>query len=87
VTVRAYNAQQRFWKEFAEVQNANARAFFTFLGCARWVGFRLDVGSGLLLILTAFVSVIMRSSQKVRLIVKLNSNKLIIYLYGIFRLV
>ncbi|KAI8051429.1 hypothetical protein BDF22DRAFT_690688 [Syncephalis plumigaleata] len=53
---------------FSEAQNANARAFFAFLGCARWVGFRLDVGSGLLLILTAFVSVIMRSSQKASLV-------------------
>jgi hypothetical protein len=70
VIVRAYNAQNRFWNRFADAQNTNARAYFAFLGCARWVGFRLDVCSGLLLIITAFVSVAMRSTQKVS---KLNS--------------
>ncbi|RKP26406.1 P-loop containing nucleoside triphosphate hydrolase protein, partial [Syncephalis pseudoplumigaleata] len=59
---------QRFWNEFSSAQNANARAFFAFLGCARWVGFRLDVGSGFLLILTAFLSVLMRSSQQASLV-------------------
>ncbi|KAI9595888.1 ABC transporter type 1, transmembrane domain-containing protein [Syncephalis fuscata] len=68
VTVRAYNAQDRFWKQFSEAQNANARAFFAFLGCARWVGFRLDVCSGFLLALMAFVSIIMRSSQQASLV-------------------
>jgi ATP-binding cassette subfamily C (CFTR/MRP) protein 4 len=67
VTVRAYGAQSRFWERFATAQNTNAAAFFTFLGCARWVGFRLDMCSFVFLVISLFASVAMRSSQQVRM--------------------
>ncbi|RKP04707.1 P-loop containing nucleoside triphosphate hydrolase protein, partial [Thamnocephalis sphaerospora] len=68
VTVRAHNMQTRFWDRFAAAQNTNASAFFAFLGCARWVGFRLDMCSSAFLIITAFASVAMRDTQQASLV-------------------
>lgn len=40
-TVRAFAAQQRFQQMFIDAQNNNVRAFFSYIGSARWLGYAL----------------------------------------------
>ncbi|KAJ1920449.1 hypothetical protein H4219_001286 [Mycoemilia scoparia] len=61
-TIRSFNAGSRFIEKFEKAQNRNSRAFFTFLGAARWLGFRLDTTTALFFCLSALTIVAMRDS-------------------------
>ncbi|TPX68327.1 hypothetical protein SpCBS45565_g03207 [Spizellomyces sp. 'palustris'] len=61
-TVRAFGAETRFANRFVDLQNDNTRMYFCFISCARWLGFRLDVGSALFLAVVAFGAVGLRDS-------------------------
>ncbi|KAF9987813.1 hypothetical protein BGZ65_001791, partial [Modicella reniformis] len=63
-SVRAFGVGERFMSRFVETQEANGRAFFSYLVCARWLGFRLDALSALFLGVTAVACVAARDSQK-----------------------
>ncbi|PVV05227.1 hypothetical protein BB560_000256 [Smittium megazygosporum] len=53
-TVRAFASGSKFVKNFVNAQNVNGRAFFSFISCARWLAFRLDLLNSLLVIVSAF---------------------------------
>lgn len=60
--VRAFDAGNRFVDNFVHTQNENTRVYFAFISCARWLGFRLDVGSAGFLGVVAFACVGLRDS-------------------------
>ncbi|KAI8822919.1 P-loop containing nucleoside triphosphate hydrolase protein [Fimicolochytrium jonesii] len=65
-TVRAFSAERQFEDRFVNLQNDNTSKYFMFLSCARWLGFRLDVGSALFLAVIAFAAVGLRDSMGLR---------------------
>ncbi|KAF9172456.1 hypothetical protein BGX21_005723 [Mortierella sp. AD011] len=67
-SVRAFDVGERFLARFTDAQETNGRAFFTYLICARWLGFRLDVLSALFLGVTAVACVAVRDSQQASLV-------------------
>ena len=67
-SVRAFGAGDRFMGRFVDAQEANGRAFFAYLICARWLGFRLDALSALFLGATAIACVAVRDSQEAALV-------------------
>ncbi|KAG0083944.1 hypothetical protein BGZ92_010324 [Podila epicladia] len=67
-SVRAFGVGERFMGRFVDAQEANGRAFFTYLICARWLGFRLDALSALFLGITAVACVAVRDSQEAALV-------------------
>ncbi|CAO3570724.1 unnamed protein product [Mortierella alpina] len=67
-SVRAFDAGERFMGRFVDAQEANGRAFFSYLICARWLGFRLDALSALFLGVTAIACVAVRDSQQAAMV-------------------
>ncbi|KAG0351318.1 hypothetical protein BG005_009221, partial [Podila minutissima] len=67
-SVRAFGVGERFMGRFVDAQEANGRAFFSYLICARWLGFRLDALSALFLGVTAVACVAVRDSQEAALV-------------------
>ncbi|KAF8936493.1 hypothetical protein BGZ58_004095 [Dissophora ornata] len=67
-SVRAFGAGERFMARFIDAQEANGRAFFSYLICARWLGFRLDALSALFLGVTAVACVAVRDSQQAAMV-------------------
>ncbi|KAG0027434.1 hypothetical protein BGZ81_005634 [Podila clonocystis] len=67
-SVRAFGVGERFMSRFVDAQEANGRAFFSYLICARWLGFRLDALSALFLGVTAVACVAVRDSQEAALV-------------------
>ncbi|KAF9577874.1 hypothetical protein BGW38_006645, partial [Lunasporangiospora selenospora] len=67
-SVRAFGAGERFMNRFVEAQESNGRAFFAYLICARWLGFRLDVLSALFIGVTAVACVAVRDTQQAAMV-------------------
>ncbi|KAI1315767.1 hypothetical protein EDD11_000370 [Mortierella claussenii] len=67
-SVRAFGVGERFMGRFVDAQEANGRAFFAYLICARWLGFRLDALSALFLGVTAVACVAVRDSQQAAMV-------------------
>ncbi|KAF9934457.1 hypothetical protein FBU30_001950 [Linnemannia zychae] len=63
-SIRAFGVSKRFMDEHIKTQEDNARAFFAYLGMARWLGYRLDAVSALFLGVTAIACVAVRDSQQ-----------------------
>ncbi|KAK5829384.1 P-loop containing nucleoside triphosphate hydrolase protein [Linnemannia elongata] len=63
-SVRAFGVANKFMDEHIKTQEDNGRAFFTYLGMARWLGYRLDAVSALFLGATAIACVAVRDSQE-----------------------
>ncbi|KAL9182396.1 hypothetical protein ACHAXT_013048 [Thalassiosira profunda] len=57
-TIRANNALDYFQKKFWEVHDAHGRAFFAFIACSRWLGFRMDALMFIFLAIASFAAVI-----------------------------
>jgi ATP-binding cassette subfamily C (CFTR/MRP) protein 4 len=57
-TIRANDSMKYFSAKFEDMHDAHTRAFFAFIGCSRWVGFRMDSLMFLLMSLVSFLSVI-----------------------------
>lgn len=53
-TLRAFNLESRIMHSYRNSLNMNARAYFSFLMTARWVGFRLDMISSIILVVLVF---------------------------------
>ncbi|RKP39936.1 P-loop containing nucleoside triphosphate hydrolase protein [Dimargaris cristalligena] len=62
-TIRTFRAGPSFMGRFAEALDQNARAFFIFMGCSRWLGFRLDFMSALFVTLSSMVTVASRANS------------------------
>jgi ABC-type multidrug transport system fused ATPase/permease subunit len=67
-TLRAYQLERRVARLFQTQVDANARVFFSFLLCARWLGFRLDLETAVILAFVCFLAVILRSTVDVGLL-------------------
>ncbi|KAF9970265.1 hypothetical protein BGZ73_007064 [Actinomortierella ambigua] len=67
-SVRAFGAGERFMQEMIRAQTDNSRAFFMYLGCARWLGFRLDFLAAVFVGVTAIACVAVRDSQQAGLV-------------------
>ncbi|KAG0277832.1 hypothetical protein BGZ97_009829, partial [Linnemannia gamsii] len=63
-SIRAFGVASKFMDEHIKTQEDNGRAFFTYLGMARWLGYRLDAVSALFLGVTAIACVAARDSQE-----------------------
>ncbi|KAJ1990121.1 hypothetical protein H4R33_001839 [Dimargaris cristalligena] len=62
-TIRTFRTGPSFMGRFAEALDQNARAFFIFMGCSRWLGFRLDFMSALFVTLSSMVTVASRANS------------------------
>ncbi|PVU91527.1 hypothetical protein BB559_004083 [Furculomyces boomerangus] len=60
-TVRAFSAHKQVLDSFIESQNENSRAYFAFLGAARWLGIRLDFATSVFIAAAAFSMIAVRS--------------------------
>lgn len=67
-TLRAYDLRVPFTAMFFRELSENGRASFSFLMCARWLGFRLDLMSSFLVIAVALVAVALRHQIDIGLI-------------------
>ena len=68
MTLRAYNLETSATLSFENQMNRNSRAWFSFLMVSRWLGFRLDSLSSMILIIVVFVAVALRETIDVGLI-------------------
>ena len=59
VTLRAYRLQVFASSRFQHSVDGNGRAWFSFLMCSRWLGFRLDLLSNVFLVFAAYMSAIL----------------------------
>ncbi|CAM6097000.1 unnamed protein product [Calypogeia fissa] len=59
-SVRAYGVEKVMHDHFAELLDANNRAYIMFVHTARWLGIRLDFGAACCLMTTALLSVLLR---------------------------
>ncbi|PVU98898.1 hypothetical protein BB559_001183 [Furculomyces boomerangus] len=62
ITIRAFALENKFLGQFIDAQNANSRAFFAFIGAARWLAFRLDIVNSILITSTSFSLIAIRGS-------------------------
>ena len=62
-SIRANGAVEYFQEQFAEVQNAHTRTFFSFIGCTRWLNFRLEAIQISLLSMASLLAVIFQSNN------------------------
>jgi ATP-binding cassette subfamily C (CFTR/MRP) protein 4 len=67
-TLRAYQLETRVASLFQEQVDDNARVFFSFLMCARWLGLRLDLETAVILTFVCFLAVILRDTVDVGLL-------------------
>jgi ATP-binding cassette subfamily C (CFTR/MRP) protein 4 len=68
VTLRAYNLRSSFTKLFQREISDNGRGWFSFLMCARWLGFRLDCLVTIVLIFITFLAAALKSTIDIGLI-------------------
>ncbi|GMI05755.1 hypothetical protein TrLO_g10639 [Triparma laevis f. longispina] len=65
-TIRAFpKSPEYFAGLFEERQNDNIRAFFAFIACTRWLGFRLDAICFVLLMCASYLAVVFQSHTDV----------------------
>ncbi|PVU86817.1 hypothetical protein BB561_006533 [Smittium simulii] len=62
ITVRAFASQDNFIKRFVSAQRDNSIAFFSFIGAARWLAFRLDLLNSFFICASAFSMLAARKS-------------------------
>ena len=56
--IRSFRSQERFTREFMELQNDNTRIYFSFICSGRWLGLRLDFMAASFFALIAFLSIL-----------------------------
>ena len=61
-TVRAYGMEEQFMKNFIQKIDRNNRVWFSHLYLSRWIGFRLDISSALMVFASALAAALTRSS-------------------------
>ena len=57
-TIRANSALTYFQEKFRSAHDAHGRAFFAFIGCSRWLGFRMDALMFVFLTVATFTAVV-----------------------------
>ena len=68
VTLRGYRLEKAAERSFQQQLDRNTRAWFSFLMVSRWLGFRLDLESSIVLICVVFVAVGLRDTIDIGLI-------------------
>lgn len=68
VTLRAYKLEHSVTKFFQQQIDENAKAWFSFLMCSRWLGIRLDLETAVILSFVSIVSVALRDTIDVGLL-------------------
>jgi ATP-binding cassette, subfamily C (CFTR/MRP), member 4 len=68
MTLRGYRLENTANKSFQLQLDRNSRAWFSFLMVSRWLGFRLDLESSVMLICVVFVAVALRDTIDIGLI-------------------
>jgi ABC-type multidrug transport system fused ATPase/permease subunit len=68
VTLKAFQLRERISYLFQYQLDQNGQVFFSFLMVARWLGFRLDIETTIILVAVSFLSVILRNSVDIGLI-------------------
>lgn len=68
VTLRGYRLEKAAERSFQQQLDRNTRAWFSFLMVSRWLGFRLDLESSVVLIVVVFVAVALREKIDIGLI-------------------
>jgi ABC-type multidrug transport system fused ATPase/permease subunit len=68
VTLRGYRLEKAAERSFQQQLDRNTRAWFSFLMVSRWLGFRLDLESSIVLIVVVFVAVALREKIDIGLI-------------------
>ena len=68
VTLRAYKMQRKVIKMFQNEIDDNARAYFSFVLASRWIGFRLDLQTAIILMFVTMIAVVLRDSIDVGLL-------------------
>lgn len=58
--IRSNNAIGYFQTKFREVHDAHGRAFFAFIACSRWLGFRMDSLMFIFLAIASFAAVVVQ---------------------------
>jgi ABC-type multidrug transport system fused ATPase/permease subunit len=66
-TIRAFSAADRFRAVFLDALARNGAWFFSFLTCARWIGFRLDLMASIIIMAAPLAMVALRDSVSARL--------------------
>lgn len=61
-TVRAFNLQDSFLDDFHHLIDANSRSWFGFQFASRWIGFRMDLISGAVVLFAGIFAVVLRES-------------------------
>jgi ATP-binding cassette, subfamily C (CFTR/MRP), member 4 len=62
-TIRANDSSLFFSNKFREAHDTHTRAFFSFIACSRWVGFRMDSIMFLLMSLVSFLAVLFQEQD------------------------
>lgn len=62
-TIRANGVLEYFEKKFEISQDAHSRAFFAFISCSRWVGFRMDSIMFLFISTASFLAVLFNTQE------------------------
>jgi ATP-binding cassette, subfamily C (CFTR/MRP), member 4 len=64
VTLRAYELEPKMTRHFHRQIDDNGRAWFSFLMCSRWLGFRLDMETAVILACVAFFAVFLQPTHQ-----------------------
>lgn len=68
IICRAYKLEEKILKQFQKEVDVNGNSWFAFLMCARWLGFRLDLESSIVLVFASFLAVLLRDQVNLGLI-------------------
>ena len=60
-TIRSYGRTEYFTQKYSAVQDDHTSAFYLFIACNRWIGFRLDIASWVFIAAVCIASVLSRN--------------------------
>jgi ATP-binding cassette subfamily C (CFTR/MRP) protein 4 len=80
-TIRSYQTQQVFEKEFCRVQNDNTRVYFSYACTGRWLGVRLDI------LASVFFTVVLFGALAISSTIQLTSSSLGLLISYILQLI
>ena len=66
-TIRSNGASEFFKGKFRSVHDGHSRAFFAFIACSRWLGFRMDALMFIFLTIASFAAVVVHQANWFRI--------------------
>lgn len=66
-TIRTNDAITYFQKKFSKLHDAHSKAFFAFIACERWLGFRMDAIMAIFTAIVSFAAVITNDLELIRI--------------------